>query len=67
LSDIPAAQIAPLSGDLLGRPAPTPGDPTRLESDPFLYTFTDAGSYTYRGELSQMRGTIIVVTPTPVR
>jgi plastocyanin len=68
-SEIPPSTqggVNPLNLTLTGRPTPVPGSSLRPEAPTQSYQFNNTGAYTYRGELGQMRGTIVVVTPTPV-
>jgi plastocyanin len=64
---LPPSGLPPFTNVFSGRPTPIPGNQTRDEDQPYTYLFDAPGTYNYRGELGTMRGTIVVVTPTPVR
>jgi plastocyanin len=64
---LPASGLAPFQNNFDGRPTPVPGNPVREEAGQYTYPFTEPGTYNYRGELPTMRGSVVVVTPTPVR
>lgn len=66
-SGLEQAPVAAVNLTLEGRPLADPGElrPPAELSD--AITFDQSGTYTYRGELTTMRGTIVVVTPTPER
>jgi len=68
-SGVPIASEPALSGTIYGRPPPEPGasGASRPETATLDYVFADPGVYTYQGELPQMRGTIVVVTPAANR
>jgi plastocyanin len=65
-SPLPPSGPPAFTNNFNGRPTPVPGNnQSRQEETPYLYSFDQPGTYNYRGERNGMRGTIVVVTPTP--
>jgi plastocyanin len=63
---LPPSGLPAFSNSFSGRPTPIPGNnQSREEEAPYQYSFDQPGTYNYRGERGTMRGTIVVVTPTP--
>ena len=59
-SPLPAATVAVLDQTFVGKPPPSTPGSTVPNEDGTPYTFTQPGTYNYRGELPTMRGTIVV-------